>query len=186
MRELDKEEEAVKEFVCRGCGCDFGLKKTPCSMLFPIEHYLSLRASFSEMSHDELDLFVMGQIMAHCYQSSMLHGHHSSTPEERKTTYGQFYHHGQRVCQRTFLFLHNIGIKRFKLIKKSYLTHGPAVRVHGNTGMRPKHHLTLSQIKDVVQFILNYTGTKILHVHVQPLNYHDIVHVYRSHLIIHS
>ena len=66
MRELDDKEDAVKEFVCRGCGCDLGLK-TPCSMLFPIEHYLSLRASFSEMSQD---LFVIGQIMAHCYQSA--------------------------------------------------------------------------------------------------------------------
>ena len=80
-----------------------------------------------KMSHDELDLFVMGQIVAHWYQSSTLHGHQSSTPEERKIMYGQFYHHGQRVCQRTFLFLHNIGIKIFKLIKKSYLTDGPAV-----------------------------------------------------------
>ena len=28
------------------------------------------------------------------------------------------------------------------------------------------NHLTLSQIKDIFQFILNYTGTKIVHVHV--------------------
>ena len=51
--------------------------------------------------------------------------------------------------------------------KSSYLTHRPAVRVHGNTGKRPKHHLTLSQIKDDVQFILNYTGMKTVRVHVQ-------------------
>ena len=106
------------------------------------------------MSHDELDLFVMGQIMAHCYQLTTLQGHHSSStsPEQRKTTYGQFYHQGQRVCHCTFLFLHNIGFKRF------YLMNGPAVRVHGKTGKRPKHHLTLQPIKDIVQFILNYTS----------------------------
>ena len=161
MREMDeKENDLVKDFASRSCGCDFGPKKTPCSMLFPVEHYQSLRATFAEMSHDELDLFVMGQIMAHCYQSTTLQGHHSSSPEERKVTYGQFYHQGQHVCQRTFLFLHNIGIKRFKNIKKSYLNNGPAVRVHGNTGKRPKHHLTLQQVKDIVQYILNYTGKK--------------------------
>lgn len=163
MRELDdKETDLVEQFASRCCStsCDFGPKKTPCSMLFPVEHYKSLRAAFSEMSHDELDLFVMGQIMAHCYQSTTLQGHHTSSTssEERKTTYGQFYHQGQRVCQRTFLFLHNISLKRFKNVKKSYLMNGPAVRVHGNTGKRPKHHLTLQQIKDIVQFILNYTG----------------------------
>ena len=162
MRELDdKENDLVERFVSQGCSasCDFGPKKTPCSMLFPVEHYKSLRAALSEMSHDELDLFMMGQIMAHCYQSTTLQGHHTSStsPEQRKTTYGQFYHQGQRVCQRTFLFLHNIGLKRFKNIKKSYLMNGPAVRVHGNMGKRPKHHLTLKQVKDIVQFILNYT-----------------------------
>ena len=42
MRELDdKESDQVKEFVSRSCGCDFGPKKTPCSMLFPVEHYQS-------------------------------------------------------------------------------------------------------------------------------------------------
>ena len=171
MRNLDnKESDLVKDFVSRGCSCDFGPKKTPCSMLFPVEHYQSLRATFAEMSHDELDLFVMGQIMAHCYQSTTLQGHHCTSPEERKGTYGQFYHYGQRVCQRTFLFLHNIGIKRFKNIKKSYLDNGPAVRVHGNMGKRPKHHLTLQQVKNIVQYILNYTGKKIsirtLYIHI--------------------
>ena len=33
-------------------------------------------------------------------------------------------------------------------------------RIHRNTGKRPKHHLTLQQIKDVIQYILNYTGKK--------------------------
>lgn len=159
MRELDeKETDLVKDFVSRGCTCDFGPRRTPCSMLFPVEHYQSMRSTFTEMSHDELDLIVMGQIMAHCYQSATLQGHHSSSPEVRKTTYGQFYHLGHRVCQQTFLFLHNIGLKRFKNIKKSYLTNGPAVRVHGNMGKRPKHHLTYQQVKDIVQYILNYTG----------------------------
>ena len=54
MRELDdKENDLVKEFVSRGCGCDFGPKKTPCSMLLPVEHYQSLRATITEMSHDQ-------------------------------------------------------------------------------------------------------------------------------------
>ena len=67
--------------------------------LFSVEYYQYLRATFAEMSHDELDLLVMGQIMAHCYQSTTLQGYHSSSPEERKVTYGQFYHLGQRVLE---------------------------------------------------------------------------------------
>ena len=122
MREFDdKESDLFKEFVSRGCSCDFEPRKTPCSILFPLEYYQSLRATFTEMSNDELDLLVMGQIMTHCYQSNTLQGHHSISPEQRKEMYGRFYHHGLCICQRTFLFLHNIGIKRFKNIKKSYL-----------------------------------------------------------------
>ena len=35
------------------------------------------------------------------------------------------------------------------------------MRVHGNAGRRPKHQLTLQQVKDIVQFILNYTGKEL-------------------------
>ena len=53
-RVLDnKESELVTDFVSRGCSCDFGPRKTPCSMLFPVEYYQSLRATFAEMSHDD-------------------------------------------------------------------------------------------------------------------------------------
>ena len=154
----DEEEKRVKEFVDRGCGCDNGPNKSQCSLLFPIEHYRSLRSTFAELNHDELDLIVMGHIMAHTFRSSLLQGHHSYVPAERRITYSQFFHQGHRVCQRTFLFIHTIGIKRFKGIKSSYLNTGPVPRVHGNRGRRPKHQLSLEQIKDVTQYVLNYTG----------------------------
>ena len=173
-RSLDDQEEArVRAFVDKCCECDNGPAKTPCSMLFPVEHYRSLRATFTELSHDELDLLIMGQVMAHTYQSPMLQGHHTRTPAERKKTYGQFFHQGQRVCQQTFLFLHNIGLKRFKNIKSSYIKTGPVPRVHGNTGKQPKHHLTLQQIKDVVQYILTYAGITLLYMsmHLQLLTW---------------
>ena len=53
-------------------------------------------------------------------------------------------------------------------ILKSYLQNGPAVRVHGDTGKRPKHHLTHQQVKDIVQYILNYTGnmTVCMYIHI--------------------
>ena len=76
MRELDdRENDLVKDFVSQGCSYDFGHKKTPCSTLFQVEHYQSLRATFTEMSHDELGLFVMRQVKVHCYQSTTLQLH---------------------------------------------------------------------------------------------------------------
>ena len=111
----DQEERCIREFVDKGCGCDYGPNKSQCSLIFPADHYRGLRATFAELSHDELDLLVTGQIMAHTFQSAALVGHHSSNTE-RKTAYSQFFHQGHRVCQRIFLFVHTIGLKRFKNI----------------------------------------------------------------------
>ena len=72
-------DDLIKKFV--SWGSDFGPKKTPCFMLFPVKHCQSLIA---KMNHDEIDLFV-GHIMA-----VTLQGHHSSSPELRKVTHGQF------------------------------------------------------------------------------------------------
>ena len=67
--EIDDTEEArVQEFVDRGCGCDCGPNKSHCSLLFPLAYYRSTRSTFVELSHDELDLIVMGQVMAHTFQ----------------------------------------------------------------------------------------------------------------------
>ena len=42
LRDVDTEEEdMVNTFVERGCGCDVGPKKSPCSRLFPADHFLS-------------------------------------------------------------------------------------------------------------------------------------------------
>lgn len=154
-RPLDvEEEELIKTFVDRGCSCDLGPNKTPCCKSFSVEHYLSLRCAFAEMTHDELDLIVMGQIMATCLPSSSA----DSSSVEKTRNIMKYYHQGVAVCRRTFLFIHNIGLKRFKNIKSSYHNHGPAARVHGNKGRKRKGHLSLQQVKDVVQYIQTYTG----------------------------
>ena len=154
-----KEEDLVKTFADHGCKCTLGPNKSPCCRLFAVDHYLSLRCAFAELTHTELDMMVMGEIMSTCFHSPKASGQ-SSSPTAVKTTHNfqHSYHHDHRVCQPTFLFLHTIGIKRFKNVKASFLKNGPAGRVHGNTGRKPKCHLTLEQIEDVVQFIQNYTS----------------------------
>lgn len=156
VRPLDvEEEELIKTFIDRGCSCDLGPHKTPCCKSFSVDHYLSLRCAFAEMTHDELDMIVMGQVMATCHLSSTAES--SEAPEITRNIM-RYYHQGVAVCRRTFLFIHNIGLKRFKNVKASYHRHGPAARVHGNKGRRRKGHLSLQQVKDVVQYIQTYTG----------------------------
>ena len=167
MRSIDTdEEELVKMFADHGCTCAFGPHKSPCCKQFSEDHYLAVRGALSEMTKDELDLMVMGQIMAHCSPSPSAPSPSTSPAEKIEVhTPMKFFHAGLRVCQQTFLFLHTIGIKRFKHIKASYLCNGPAARVHGNKGRKPKKTLSLQEVKDVVQYILNYTGIKLYSIH---------------------
>ena len=44
---------------------DYGPNKTPCCFLFSVDYYQSIQDALMELTHDELDLLVMGQVMAH-------------------------------------------------------------------------------------------------------------------------
>ena len=96
----------------------------------------------------------MAQVMAGCFAGETS----SHRRQERGKSYMIFHHNGARVCQKTFLFLHTMGYWCFKAIKASYMASGLVARVHGNTGKRKQLGLSLMQIQDVVQFILNYAG----------------------------
>jgi len=108
----------------------------------------------AELTIDELDLVVIAQVMAGCFAGETS----SHRRQERGKSYTIFHHNGARVCQKTFLFLHTMGYWRFKAIKASYMASGLVARVHGNTDKRKQLGLSLMQIQDVVQFILNYAG----------------------------
>ena len=47
-----------KEFMESTCGCK-KFKGKPCSSLFPLDHYIDLRAQSSLLTHDELDLTLL-------------------------------------------------------------------------------------------------------------------------------
>ena len=70
-----------------------------------------------------------------------------------------FHYNDSKICQKTFLFLHGVGYWRFKAIKASYLVNGPCSRRRGNKGRSTKLELSLKEIEEVVQFIMDYAGT---------------------------
>lgn len=155
-REIDEvEERVVRHYAVDGCKCDFGPKQSPCCKSISVEHYRSARCHMEELTHDELDLVVMAQVMAGCSTGKNL----SRGNDDRNHSHTTFHHHGIRICQKTFLFLHGIGYWRFKAIKASYLSDGLTTRCHGNKGRKHKKGLKLQEVKDVVQFIMNYAGT---------------------------
>ena len=154
QRDLDvTEEQLIQEFIRDGCKCDLGPSRTPCSSSITADHLRAVRCQKADLTHDELDLVVMGQVMAGCFSSQTFR------KQERSRSFTIFHHNGARICQKTFLFLHTMGYGRFKAIKASFMANGVLPRVHGNTGKsKRKDRLTLHQIQDVVQFVMNYAG----------------------------
>ena len=158
QRELDEmEEELIQKFAQDGCKCDFGSNKSPCCTTISLEHFRSVRCQMAELTNNELDLVVMGQVMVGCFSGERF----SHCEQERGKSYTVFYHQGIKTCQKTFLFLHAIGYGRFKAIKASCLTRGVAARVHGNKGKSTKFRLSLQEIQDVVQYVMNYAGVYV-------------------------
>ena len=131
----DEEEEKLREFVQKGCGCTT-VNGGPCSLQFSLEHYLTMRANCAELSWGELNMALAGQLMA--------------------LTRDLESHHDLKVCRNTFLFLHGVSSYRLKATKSHYLANGLVSRRHGNTGRVPRNALSLEDVQHIVQFILHY------------------------------
>ena len=100
LRELDEaEEQLIQKFARDGCHCTLGANQSSCCFTITVDHYRSVRCQMMDLTHDELDLVVMGQVMVGCYIGE-------DRGWERGKTYTVFHHQGARICKKTFLFLH--------------------------------------------------------------------------------
>ena len=90
------EFKLCKEFVESTCGCK-KFKGKPCSSLFPLDHYIALRAQISLLTHDELDLALLGCISCTIITDEYIRdGRHK--PAKRRGTSLLFVHHSHEVC----------------------------------------------------------------------------------------
>ena len=143
------------QFYTKTCGCDKA-QGNPCSTLFTLDYIIEMRAQCSLLSHDELDLVLMGFISSTMLDSDGIRdGRHQNSAKRRRVTMS-FKHHGHNVCKKTFLFLHGIGNDRLKAVKKHYKEQGLQVRQHGNSKRTPQHAMPFAAIRNVVSFLCNY------------------------------
>ena len=140
-----------------GCGCRKGGGGKQCCTQFSREYILSVRQSCAELVRSELDLVILGQLLAFTNRSpgTVTTSRHAAGERERPST--AFCHQGKQVCVKTFRILHGIGEKRLKNLMKSLKEDGLMPRVHGNTKRKPHHALSFSSIEYVVRFLMNYT-----------------------------
>ena len=139
--------EKVEEFCRGGCGCS-----TNCASAFTQKHYLATRGNAQQLERKELDMAVMGQVMA-CSQVPQKISKHRHQVKQRERNASAFYHNGLRVCK---LFLHDIGDFRLKAIRAQYVREGLVPRVHGHTGRVAPNALVLEEVKGIITFVMHY------------------------------
>ena len=146
----DSEERRVAQFAADGCSCNLGVKGSPCHQLFSATQYREMRDECRELSREELDLVVMGELRALTLRDRI-----TQRSSERRRTFSKFQFGGHRVCKKTFCFLHNISFGKFHAIKSSWLENGlrPRERKH----VTPHNVTNLSDIQYVIHFILHYS-----------------------------
>ena len=145
----------MSEFMTSGCGCAKA-KGQQCLRQFSPEYVKSVRESCAELTWGELDMVILGQLMASVNTSTTVSttARHEASECEKSCTI--FTHQGKPICTRMFRFLHGIGNKRLKNLTKSLKKNGLSPRVHGNVSRKPKHALSFTSIEYVVRFLFNY------------------------------
>ena len=102
-------DEKLASFLSKGCGCKF-YKGGPCYRQFDATHFRDIQDQCNSLTKDELDLVLLGQIMANisCLDVVGPRSKHAPSPRQRSRIL-VFYHHGAKICRDTFLMLHGVG-----------------------------------------------------------------------------
>ena len=154
-RPTDTEVATVSTFMSTGCGCH-KRKGSPCCQQFSLSYVEEFRASCAELTPAELDMVIMGQLMAGMNTSDIVSTLAQHKEDDREKCYTTFTHKGKPVCLKMFRFLHGIGEKRLKNLTKNVKHNSLCPRVHGNTNKRPRHSLSFTSTEYVVRFLFNY------------------------------
>ena len=159
---IESDYEVCVQFYERTCGCQKADGK-PCSSLFTLEHFFDMRSQASLMTHQELDLVLLGSLMTtlHDHDTTAARGRHK--PAKRTKVTSHFMHNGYHVCIKTFAFLFGIGANhRIKAIRKHYLENGMEPRVHKNTKRLPSKTASYEDLLALVKFLQNYAETNAI------------------------
>ena len=91
-------------FMTAGCGC-----RRNCTSHFSKDHVLEVRAQCHELTRENLDMALLGQLMAslNISDSVVTESCHAETPRHRSRA--NYSHQGRPVCIAMFRTLHDVG-----------------------------------------------------------------------------
>jgi len=162
--EATSDDQLCSEIRAFRCQCKLGLRGRPCIENLSETLILQQKLSCFELDYynddsvNYLNEHIIAKIDAICSDSDQTRKDHCKNTDRQRVKC-QFVFHGERVCKTTFLFIHNIGKKRWKNLMKRWQSTGVELHVHGNRGKSSKTQLTPNDISDIVQFIDNLAST---------------------------
>ena len=156
----DEEQRRIARFLTSGCSCKL-LDGIPCSTQFTELMLQEARDECRQLTREQLDMVVMGQLHALCHRDSLTQKNKAQN-SERKRTLTPYHFQGHRVCRDTFVFQHTMSIARLKAIKHHELENRMCPR--GRAKVLPHNPTKLSDIKNVVRYILQYTEDHAIHL----------------------
>ena len=165
----DEDDKKIKEFLHKGCGCSKAQGDRSCLSRFNDDEIRNYRLNCFEldvMSDNEngLNNMIVAQLSAllHRDDKLMCSNRTETGNKSRKKTMMDYRFHGYSVCMNAFLFLHGIGRKRLRLLRKRVITFGIAPVKHGNAGKKPANACRMEDAEKVVTFLRNYAENNAL------------------------
>ena len=148
----DAEERRVARFVAMGYKCKLN-DGSRYHTLFTTSQLQRAHDECHQLTRDQLDMVVMGQLRAVCQSDSMTQKTKARNVKIKHAS-TQYRFGGHRICQATFLFLHTMCATRFEHIKRSWLENGLTQWVR--SAVLPHNTTRLSDIRHLVRYILQY------------------------------
>ena len=118
----------TKKYFDQGCHCTGGDTKGGCVKQFALDEYEDIVLNLRELTKEQLDLVVLGQLQAIAP---------SSFSNKLKKSPSLCMYRGLRVCWQTFCFIHSVSEKRLTALKNHLNVDGVTKRLHGNTKRVP-------------------------------------------------
>lgn len=151
----ENDRQLIVNFLEKGCGC-----KDNCGTKFTLNSYMEMRFDAAEIDHyrdhvNILDQVILGQLRCLRNGSDQTERSHKQNfvSKQSQTLY---LIKGQRVCRETYMFCHQIKVKRLKRLLKMYNDNGLVAKAHGNANKIAKNATSFSDTKYVVKFLINY------------------------------
>ena len=136
--------------MSEGCKCKLN-GGNACITRFTASQLSAARHECRQLTHDQLDMVVMGQLRSLCQTDTVTQKTKAKNSQRQRTA--TFFFAGHRICLRVFLFMHTMSHKRFEAIKHSWGENGLCSRVRSK--VLPHNTTKLSDIENV-KYILQY------------------------------